>query len=826
MKTMTRKGIVGLSIMLFGVTFAFAQAEVKVQLQGTVIDFVEPFVSPNKTGQPVTVALDASREIQVEVNVNTVTNGYYDVIGGVAGVEHASFFFDGYPDAISGKVIFMDTREAFDIFTTPSGQVAIRPIDINKVIGVDAWELPANAFTLSNGMTSEEIIEAQEKMAIPQLESQPGATGVLYLDFDGEVSTSRWNNGQTINAQSLNWSDQNITNAWKLTSEDYLPFNVNVTTIRARYDNAPADQRMMCIYTTTNTAAPQYGGVAYISSFSDGRNDPCWAFFSSEFKGEAETGSHEFGHTVGLEHDGDNNAGTNYYLGHGDWGPIMGASYGPTKRKISQFSKGEYQGATNTSQDDVATIANIIDAGYKTDDHSNTTSNATPLVTDGSGNVAAADNHGIIEKRTDKDVFEFTTTGGSVQFDFNPADDFLDHPNLDIQARLLDNTGAEIVKSDPTGLSASISQNLAAGTYYIEIDGVGYGNPLNTGYSDYGSLGYFDISGSYPEGPNTNPPVAEFTADATEGCGSLTVSFTDQSANSPTSWSWDFGDSSPVSTLQNPTHTYSTPGDYTVTLTTTSQYGTDSEIKTQYISVMTGQPYTAVKGGPVDNTSVGGGGYFTANDTRGLIFDVLQPSVIKSVKVFADGAGDRTIEVLDAVGGNVVHTKTVNIPDGESRVTLDFALDPGTDYHIKITGSLVSLYRNNAGASFPYDISGLISITQTDYASTDPNYYYYFYDWEVVQQGCDQTVGLGMDKSNSGISVYPNPATDLVHIELPSSGPCEVNIVDVAGKNVFQQSSVTGTSMKVFMGDLSNGVYIVKVQYGQKLSVGKIVLSR
>lgn len=63
-----------------------------------------------------------------------------------------------------------------------------------------------------------------------------------------------------------------------------------------------------------------------------------------------------------------------------------------------------------------------------------------------------------------------------------------------------------------------------------------------------------------------------------------TVQFTDTSTNSPTSWLWNFGDST-TSTAQNPTKTYSTPGTYTVTLTATNAGGSDGETKTGYIVV-------------------------------------------------------------------------------------------------------------------------------------------------------------------------------------------------------------------------------------------------
>ena len=87
--------------------------------------------------------------------------------------------------------------------------------------------------------------------------------------------------------------------------------------------------------------------------------------------------------------------------------------------------------------------------------------------------------------------------------------------------------------------------------------------------------------------PPQNPPVANFSGSPTSGYAPLTVSFTDSSTNSPTSWSWTFGDGG-SSTAQNPSHTYTSDGDYTVSLTATNAAGSDGETKTDYISVTSG----------------------------------------------------------------------------------------------------------------------------------------------------------------------------------------------------------------------------------------------
>jgi hypothetical protein len=56
------------------------------------------------------------------------------------------------------------------------------------------------------------------------------------------------------------------------------------------------------------------------------------------------------------------------------------------------------------------------------------------------------------------------------------------------------------------------------------------------------------------------------------------------------------------------------------------------------------------------SNSIGAGAYFTANDIRGLFFDVINPVILTSVDVYPNSSGNRTIEVLDNQGNTVVDT--------------------------------------------------------------------------------------------------------------------------------------------------------------------------
>ncbi|HVP95003.1 MAG TPA: PKD domain-containing protein, partial [Methanoregulaceae archaeon] len=81
-------------------------------------------------------------------------------------------------------------------------------------------------------------------------------------------------------------------------------------------------------------------------------------------------------------------------------------------------------------------------------------------------------------------------------------------------------------------------------------------------------------------------PVAAFTTNPVAGLSPLDVQFVDMSTGNPIQWSWNFGDGT-TSTVQNPLHTYTAGGVYSVKLTVTNGVGSDSATKTQLVSVST-----------------------------------------------------------------------------------------------------------------------------------------------------------------------------------------------------------------------------------------------
>jgi PKD repeat protein len=110
-------------------------------------------------------------------------------------------------------------------------------------------------------------------------------------------------------------------------------------------------------------------------------------------------------------------------------------------------------------------------------------------------------------------------------------------------------------------------------------------NILSTNYS-WGQPGRAGlISSSGCDGQQTgDAPIADFTGVPTTVPVGTNVNFTDLSTNSPTQWSWTFGDGG-TSAQQNPSRSYAAPGQYTVTLTATNANGSDTETKQNYITV-------------------------------------------------------------------------------------------------------------------------------------------------------------------------------------------------------------------------------------------------
>lgn len=368
-----------------------------------------------------------------------------------------------------------------------------------------------------------------EDGSVPILNSKPDSEFVLYCDFDGEVVTDpRWNSGITINAVPLplatdaSW----VTAVFRRVAEDFMPFDINVTTDVNVFDSADPGKRIQTVITSTKDAAPTAGGVAYLNSFGEGT--VCWSFNASEYSC-ADTISHEVGHTVGLGHDGLNtDSGApleEYYSGHGDgetsWAPIMGAAFsfsgeitGFENPNVTQWSIGEYSNASRQQDDLQVFVTGNNGLGFRDDDHPNNFITAGLISIDEttvSPLGAVVEQNGIIERNTDEDWFSFVSEGGQLSLTASVLDVFSNRgvesgsdtfgSNLAVSLSLFDSDLVLIDESSPANsLGANLDVTLPPGLYYIVVAGAARETP-DTAFSDYGSLGEYKLTGTLPLGP-------------------------------------------------------------------------------------------------------------------------------------------------------------------------------------------------------------------------------------------------------------------------------------------------------------------------------------
>ncbi len=172
------------------------------------------------------------------------------------------------------------------------------------------------------------------------------------------------------------------------------------------------------------------------------------------------------------------------------------------------------------------------------------------------------------------------------------------------------------------------------------------------------------------------------------------------------------------------------------------------------------QKYVQLNGGKLDQS--GTGANYTLSTSHGQIFSVTEPLTLKSVKVYANGQANRTISLTNQ-SNQIIYSQSFNIPNGESRVELNWDIPVGTDYTLK-AGAAPNLYRNGSSTSaqlpYPYQIGNVLQITGN--TASNSRYYYFFYDWEIEYVSCVSPL------TQVTASVNPNPTANFSFSDLGS----------------------------------------------------------
>lgn len=334
---------------------------------------------------------------------------------------------------------------------------------------------------------------------VPQLNSYPSASATLYLDFDGHnVQSAAWNNGNAFYCQPAAFTNTQITEMFNRVSEDYRPFNINITTDSAKFLSAPLNKRMRIIITpTSGWYAAAVGGISYIGSFTWGDNTPGFVFsdkLGNNVKYVSECITHESGHTVGLSHqskyDGNCSLTEQYNIGTGNgetsWAPVMGNSY---YRNMTGWNDGPTPYGCANTQDNLTIITSSNGFTYRTDDYPEALNGSTYSLGSNSFSV-----EGIITNNVDKDAFKYTLSQ-SANFHLlaNPFSVGNNSgANLDVEIDMYNGNTLVRTFNPQTSLSISVDTILNAGTYYFVVSGAG-----NENISKYGSLGAYSITGFF-----------------------------------------------------------------------------------------------------------------------------------------------------------------------------------------------------------------------------------------------------------------------------------------------------------------------------------------
>ena len=583
-----------------------------------------------------------------------------------------------------------------------------------------------------------------------QLHSRPNATKKIYLDFDGHTTTGTpWSSSPIVTtAFDMDSSPTTfsaaelatITEIWQRVAECYSPFDVDVTTeaptVADLINTGGSDTKwgIRVLFGASNPSpAPGAGGVAFVGGFgwnySSSADVPCFVLqqgMGTEAKYNADAAVHEVGHTLGLSHDGlypaNDARHVEYYEGQGTgkvaWAPHLGVGY---YVPLVQWSKGEYANPSNT-EDDLQIITTQNGFGYRPDDFANSQALAAAIPGTVSGSNFNVNVNGVIETGADSDWFKITAGAGSLTINAvgGPANSM-----LDIQLSLYNSSGTLVTTANPSDdIIATLTQTLTAGTYYLKVEGVPLGNALTTGYTDYGSLGQYALTGSYVNATAGSAPVLGGTNNqfygVTQSPKNLNVGLTVTDSDSPTL-------ASATVKITNVIASQDVLRANLATATTgniTASYNSSSGVMTLTSANATAtvaQFQAALRTVAYSNTSS------TPNMTpRNVEFQVsdgknlsnISPCVVTLGYFYVNSdfnTSTRTLTLTDDVGDNSV---TVTLSSGKLTVTgngptkIGTAASSAASVSYNVTGN-INLAFNFSGGSDTVSVTGVSSTTST-----------------------------------------------------------------------------------------------------------------
>jgi PKD repeat protein len=323
---------------------------------------------------------------------------------------------------------------------------------------------------------------------------------------------------------------------------------------------------------------------------------------------------------------------------------------------------------------------------------------------------------------------------------------------------------------------------------------------------------------------NPNPPTPIFSATPTTTC-SGDVCFTDQSLNNPTGWLWYFGDGT-TSFQQDPCHTYTADGVYTVTLVVTNANGSNSDSIVNYITVNTAGQVTPATCTPSTTAYCCDYGVYEVG------FNTISNTTLDGIEGYQDFSCSHSTSVIK---GNTylltVSTSPTNPQD--TRVWIDYDNDGAFNNTNELVMDASNAYNPNVNVTIP--ITAILYVPLRMRVSSDLV--------GSAQSACDandfgQTEDYGIKIINPGninetnsiesnLLVYPNPANNFVTIEKVNNN-MEINsitIYNLFGQQIFTSSQVQNKrDITINVSNYIKGFYFLKIETNQGAIIKKINL--
>lgn len=353
-----------------------------------------------------------------------------------------------------------------------------------------------------------------------------------------------------------------------------------------------------------------------------------------------------------------------------------------------------------------------------------------------------------------------------------------------------------------SSFSSWIFQWTAPSTYVGPVTFYATGNAANGNGNRSGDLIY---ATTFTFNPLVSQPTADFTVTTNSICPDASTIFSDASTDSITSWSWDFGtDANPATATGKGPHvvSYSSPGQKDVSLSVSGPGGSDSETKSNFVTVNTPEPVDA---GPDVSICSGNSVQLTAtsnatNFTWSPINGVSDPNIADPV-FDPSSTTTYTVVATDANGCSDVDTVTINVqsPPSVSITASSDSICEGESSTLTASPGGLSYAWSPAGS---LDDASIAAPTATPASTTT-------YTVIAGNNGCSDT-------SNITIDVQPALATSVT----ADTAICEGESVELtaSGGSSYTWSPTTGlnnpNTAKTIASPTTNTTYNVLISDG------------